>query len=78
MHAAGSGVGTAIVQIAHAMGCPVFGTSRTADMLEPPQSSRHGLRASIPSRYNFAEVVLGETKGRGVNVVIDLVGGRGA
>jgi NADPH2:quinone reductase len=34
VHAAASGVGTAAVQIAHAMGCTVLGTSRTADKLE--------------------------------------------
>ena len=34
IHAAGSGVGTAAVQIARAMGCTVFGTSRTAEKLE--------------------------------------------
>ena len=34
IHAVGSGVGTAAVQVAHAMGCTVFGTSRTAAKLE--------------------------------------------
>jgi NADPH:quinone reductase len=72
-HAAGSGVGTAVVQIAHAMGCPSFGTSRTADKLERLKSL--GLHLGIDtSRDNFSEVVLGATKGRGVNVVIDLLG----
>src|SRR5215470_19177271 len=34
IHAVGSGVGTAAVQVAHAMGCTVFGTSRTAVKLD--------------------------------------------
>ena len=34
VHAAGSGVGTAAVQLAHAMGCTVVGTSRTPAKLE--------------------------------------------
>ena len=73
VHAAGSGVGTAAIQIAHAMGCPVFGTSRTAGKLDRLKSL--GLDLGInTSRDNFAEVVLTETKGRGVNVVIDLLG----
>src|SRR4051794_10508578 len=33
IHAVGSGVGTAALQVARAMGCTVFGTSRTADKL---------------------------------------------
>jgi NADPH2:quinone reductase len=74
VHAAGSGVGTAVVQIAHAMGCPIFGTSRTSDKLERLKS--FGLHLGIDtSRENFAEVVLTETKGRGVSVLIDLLGG---
>jgi NADPH:quinone reductase len=73
VHAAGSGVGTAAIQIAHAMGCPVFGTSRTAGKLDRLRSL--GLDLGIDtSADNFAEVVLTETKGRGVNVVIDLLG----
>src|SRR5258708_7898372 len=34
VQAVGSGVGTAAVQVAHAMGCTVLGTSRTAEKLE--------------------------------------------
>src|SRR5438874_11573998 len=34
IHAAGSGVGTAAIQLAHAAGATVFGTSRTPDKLE--------------------------------------------
>jgi NADPH:quinone reductase len=72
--AAGSGVGTAAVQIAHAMGCPVLGTSRTAAKLE--RIKPLGLDLGIDtSQCNFAEVVRTETKGGGVNVVIDLLGG---
>src|SRR5207248_2697404 len=41
VHAAGSGVGTAAVQLAHAMGCTVLGTSRTAEKLQ--EAARLGL-----------------------------------
>src|SRR5437588_4321490 len=34
IHAAGSGVGTAAIQLAHAAGATTFGTSRTPDQLE--------------------------------------------
>ena len=38
IQAVGSGVGTAAAQVAHAMGCTVFGTSRTAAKLERARS----------------------------------------
>ncbi|MGE3819800.1 MAG: NAD(P)H-quinone oxidoreductase [Isosphaeraceae bacterium] len=73
IHAAGSGVGTAAVQIAHAMGCTVFGTSRTAEKLK--SAAELGLDVGImTSEENFAEVVLRHTNGAGVSVVLDLLG----
>ena len=55
IHAVGSGVGTAAVQIAHAMGCTVFGTSRTAAKLE--QTKLLGLDHGIDTSHeDFAEV----------------------
>src|SRR6187455_2932616 len=44
IHAAGSGVGTAAVQLAHVAGARVFGTSRTADKLQ--RAAKYGLSAS--------------------------------
>ena len=74
VHAAGSGVGTAAVQIAHAVGSLVWGTVRTADKLE--RSKALGLDHGIDnSSGGFAEVVASQTMGKGVNVVIDLLGG---
>jgi NADPH:quinone reductase len=74
VHAAGSGVGTAAVQLAHAMGCLVMGTSRTADKLErlKPLGLDHGIDVS---GADFVESVRGLTASEGVNVVIDLLGG---
>jgi putative PIG3 family NAD(P)H quinone oxidoreductase len=74
IHAAASGVGTAAVQIARAMGCLVMGTSRTPEKLDRIKTL--GADHAIDSaRTNFAEVVQAKTEGRGANVVIDLVGG---
>jgi NADPH2:quinone reductase len=75
VHAAGSGVGTAAIQLARAAGAKAFGTSRTADKLE--RARRYGLDSSVvigddPSV--FIKAVEGWTGGLGVNVVIDLVG----
>jgi putative PIG3 family NAD(P)H quinone oxidoreductase len=73
IHAAGSGVGTAAVQLAHAMGCTVFGTSRTAEKLE--QSKALGLDYGIDTRAaDFAEAVRKHTGSAGVHVVVDLIG----
>lgn len=73
IHAAGSGVGSAAVQLAHAMGCFVFGTSRTGEKLE--RAREFGLDVGINTREaDFAEVIKTHTRGTGVNVVIDLVG----
>ncbi len=74
VHAAGSGVGTAAVAIARALGCAVIGTSRTADKLDRCRSL--GMTAGVvPDKGAFAKQVLDATGGRGVDVVIDLVGG---
>lgn len=76
IHAAASGVGTAAVQLAHAAGAFVYGTSRTAEKLD--RMSELGLDEAIlvkdePER--FADEVERLTDGAGVNVIIDLVGG---
>ena len=73
VHAAGSGVGSAAVQVAHAMGCTVFGTSRTAEKLE--QAAALGLDIGIDTlRDDFAEIIGQRTGGAGVEVVLDLIG----
>jgi NADPH2:quinone reductase len=76
IHAAGSGVGTAAVQLAHAAGATVYGTSRTAAKLE--QVRALGLDESIAvgeSPQEFVERVQELTNGAGVEVILDLVGG---
>ena len=75
VHAAGSGVGTAVIQLARAAGAQVFGTSRTSDKLE--RARGYGLRNTVVVNDDpkiFAAAASEWTAGRGVNVVIDLVG----
>ena len=73
IHAVGSGVGTAALQIARAMGCTVIGTSRTADKLQ--KAGELGLDVGIEStRGDFAADVLAYTGGAGADVILDLVG----
>lgn len=74
IHAVGSGVGSAAVQIAHVMGCQVLGTSRTAEKLD--HAKELGLDLGIHTNTeDFAEVVFRHTQGQGVDLVIDFLGG---
>ncbi|MEP6742210.1 MAG: NAD(P)H-quinone oxidoreductase [bacterium] len=76
VHAAGSGVGTAAIQLTRAAGASAFGTSRTPDKLE--RAKAYGLNNGIAVGNDpeaTIEAVKQWTNGRGVNVIIDLVGG---
>jgi putative PIG3 family NAD(P)H quinone oxidoreductase len=76
VHAAGSGVGTAAIQLASAAGAVAYGTSRTPDKLE--RAREYGLRdgvAVIDDPARFSDAVREWTDGAGVNVILDLVGG---
>lgn len=73
VHAVGSGVGTAALQIALRSGATVVGTSRTADKLRKAESL--GLVHGVLGDETWPDRVLEITDGRGVDVVLDLVGG---
>ena len=75
IHAAGSGVGTAAIQLVKAAGAFAYGTSRTADKLE--RAKEFGLTSSVVVNGDpaaFADAAKQWTGGAGVNVVLDLVG----
>lgn len=73
VHAAGSGVGTAAIQIGRALGCRVIGTARTQDKLDRARAL--GLDTGIvPVNGTFADAVRA-TAPAGVDVVAELVGG---
>lgn len=72
VHAAGSGVGTAAVQLVRAAGAEAFGTSRSAEKLERARSL--GLATGFPAA-GFAAAVVDKTGGRGVDVILDFIGG---
>jgi len=73
VHAVGSGVGTAAVQIGKALGAQTIGTSRTHEKLEG--ASGLGLDHAVLGDADWPERVLEVTGGRGVDVILDLVGG---
>jgi NADPH:quinone reductase len=74
IHAIGSGVGLAALQLAKANGVRVFGTSRTAEKLE--RCREFGLDEGIvvSGDAGFSEELKTRTEGKGVNVILDLVG----
>ncbi len=74
IHAVGSGVGTAAVQIARLAGARVIGTARSADKLE--RAKELGLDVPIDaSRGDWAAQVDAAIGTECVDAVIDLVGG---
>lgn len=75
VHAVGSGVGLAALQLAKANGNRVIGTSRTREKLE--RCREYGLdEAIVPGPGSeFATEILNSTGGTGVDVILDLVGG---
>jgi putative PIG3 family NAD(P)H quinone oxidoreductase len=75
VHAAGSGVGTAALQLIRSAGARSFGTSRSADKLE--RAKEFGLDESIvisDAPLVMVEKVKEWTSGAGIDVVLDLVG----
>jgi NADPH:quinone reductase-like Zn-dependent oxidoreductase len=66
-------VGTAAVQLAVRAGATVIGTSRTPDKLE--RAAPLGLTHGVLADERWPERVLELTGGRGVDVILDLVGG---
>jgi NADPH:quinone reductase len=74
IHAVGSGVGTAALQLASAAGATVIGTSRSAGKLA--RAGELGLDVGIDaSGGNWPAEVLRATDGEGVESILDLVGG---
>ena len=74
VHAAGSGVGTAAVQLAHHAGAFVYGTAGSNEKL----SAALELGMDVGINYNdqeFSSVIKEKTGGIGVDVLIDFIGG---
>jgi putative PIG3 family NAD(P)H quinone oxidoreductase len=74
IHAVGSGVGTAALQLAKAAGATVIGTSRSEWKLQ--RATEYGLDVLIDtSQHDFADSIARVTGGDGVHAILDLVGG---
>jgi putative PIG3 family NAD(P)H quinone oxidoreductase len=73
VHGGSSGIGSMAIQIAKALGNPVFATAGSAAKVE--FCAQLGARGINYRDEDFAEVVARETNGDGVDVVFDIVGG---
>ena len=75
VHAAGSGVGTAALQVAKTFGASrIFGTASAGKLAA---IAERGLPLDVPidyTRQSFRDVIRRETAGQGVDLVLDLVG----
>ena len=75
LHGGTSGVGTIAIQLLTALGHRVFATCGSASKVQ--MAMRLGaVRAFDYRREDFAEGVLDATQGRGVDVILDMSGGR--
>lgn len=72
IHAVGSGVGTAALQLARSAGVRTIGTSRTPEKLE--RATALGMDVGVAGDEEWPARVAEATSGRGVDVVLDLVG----
>jgi NADPH:quinone reductase len=74
IHGGSSGIGTAAIQLCAARGHVVYATAGSAEKCAA--IAKLGAARAINYREeDFVEVVKGETKGRGVDVILDMVGG---
>lgn len=74
VHGGSSGIGTSAIQMLVAHGCPVYATAGSADKVEVCEA----LGASLCVNYreqDFVEVITAATEGRGIDVILDMVGG---
>ena len=74
IHAAGGGVGTAAVQMARAMGARVFATASSEEKLRKVKQMGADVLINYSS-LDFLEEVKKHTDGKGVDVVLESVGG---
>jgi NADPH2:quinone reductase len=74
IHGGSSGIGTTAIQIASQLGARVFATAGSAEKCA--KCEELGAERAINYREeNYAEIVKDLTGGKGVNVILDMVGG---
>ena len=73
VHGGSSGIGTTAIQLARAFGATVFATAGSDEKCAA--CDRLGATAINYRTTDFVEAISGMTSGRGVNVILDIVGG---
>ena len=74
VHAVGSGVGLAALQLGKAAGAKVIGTSRTADKIERCKEFGLDVGIVVGKEPDFSKLVADVTENHGADVICDLVG----
>jgi putative PIG3 family NAD(P)H quinone oxidoreductase len=74
VHGGSSGIGTAAIQLMAARGHRVFATAGSAEKCDACVKLG-AVRAVNYKTEDFVEIVKAETKGKGVDVILDMVGG---
>jgi NADPH2:quinone reductase len=74
VHGGSSGIGTTAIQLVSRYGCPVYATAGSAAKIQFCEQLG-ALRAINYREQDFVEELLTETEGRGVDVILDMVGG---
>ncbi|NQU71381.1 MAG: NAD(P)H-quinone oxidoreductase [Rhodospirillales bacterium] len=74
IHGGSGGIGTAAIQVAHALGARVMATARTAEKCAVCEKLG-AERAINYAEEDFVEIAKEMTGGTGVNLIIDIVGG---
>jgi len=74
VHGGAGGIGSTAIQLARALGCTVYATAGADEKCAACE--RLGARIAINYRErDFVEAVMSATEGRGVDVVLDVIGG---
>jgi NADPH2:quinone reductase len=73
VHGGTSGIGLTAIQLARAFGCRVFATAGSDEKCRFLE--QYGVTAINYKTQDFAAIVAEQTEGRGVNVILDMVGG---
>lgn len=74
IHGGASGIGTTAIQLASALGAMVYATASGAAKCKAC-SDLGAIRAIDYTTEDFVEIIKAETKGKGVDVILDMVGG---
>lgn len=74
VHGGSSGIGTTAIQLAHALGSPVYTTAGSAEKCAACEKLG-ATRAINYKTEDYPTVIREATRGRGVDVVLDMVGG---